>query len=203
MINLKLIIRNLLRSKTHSALNILGLATGLACAIAVTVWVKYEFSYDRHLPEADRTYRLTFETSSSGNTFHFARCWETWVWQMPGTFPQIEEMVRLAPYRHTAIKVGENKLYSDRVFATDTNFFKIFGVSLLSGDIDRVLTEPNSAVISSSIAHKCFGDTDPVGKIIMISGEQDTKMAPFSSKRCYAGYSTEFSRSFRYNYIVC
>lgn len=182
MINFKLIVRNLLRNKTHTALNIIGLAIGLACAIAVIVWVKYEFSYDKHLPDAARTYRLTFETHQSGNTLHFARCWESWVWEMPGTFPQIEEMVRLAPYRHTAIKVEENKIYSDRVFATDTNFFKIFGINLLSGEIDRVLKEPNSAVISSSLARKFFGDTDPVGKIIMVSGEQDTMMAPFSVK---------------------
>jgi putative ABC transport system permease protein len=88
----------------------------------------------------------------------------------------------LEPFRHTAIKVGENKFYSDRIFATDSNFFKVFNITLLSGYADNVLKEPHSAVISSSIASRCFGNTDPVGQIIRISGEYDEKMMMFTIK---------------------
>jgi putative ABC transport system permease protein len=101
---------------------------------------------------------------------------------MPGVFPQIEELVRLDPYRHTAVKAGENKFYSDRVFATDTNFFKVFNINLLYGDVKKVLSEPYSAVISASLANKCFRDTNPVGQSIMLSGEYDTKMVAFTIK---------------------
>ena len=182
MINLKLIFRNLFKTRSFTALNIIGLAIGLACSFAVIVWVKNEVSYDKHLPDYDRTYRLTFETNLSGTNFHFARCWEKWVWQMPGIFPQIEEMVRLSPYRHTAIRVDENKFYSDRVFATDSNFFKVFAIDLISGDIERVLNEPYSAVISASLAGKYFGNRDPIGQVLLLSGEYDTKMTPFTVK---------------------
>jgi putative ABC transport system permease protein len=182
MVNLNLIIRNLFRIKSYTILNITGLGIGLACSIAVIVWVKNELSYDRHLPDSDRIYRLTFETNNYGNRLHFARCWEQWVWQMPAAFPQIEELVRLEPYRRTAIKAGENKFYSDRIFATDTNFFKVFNIDLISGNVEKVLTEPYSAVISSSLASKCFGNSDPVGKPLMLSGEQDTKFGTFIIK---------------------
>ncbi len=182
MINLKLILRNLFRIKSYTILNIIGLAIGLACSIAVIIWVKYELSYDKHLPDSDRIYRLTFETNFSGNRIHFARCWESWVWQMPAVFPQIEELVRLEPYRRTAIKAGENKFYSDRIFATDTNFFKVFNTDLISGDVEKVLTQPYSAVISSSLARKCFGNSDPVGQPLLLSGEQDTKFGTFIIK---------------------
>jgi putative ABC transport system permease protein len=182
MLNFRLIIRNLFRVKSYTILNITGLAIGLACSIAVIVWVKNELSYDKHLPDSDRIYRLTFETNFNGNRIHFARCYETWIWEMPNTFPQIEQMVRLEPYRRAAIKAGENKFYSDRVFSTDTNFFKVFNIDLLSGDFEKVLSEPNSAVISASMAHRCFGNTNPIGQPIIISGEQDTKFGTFFIK---------------------
>jgi putative ABC transport system permease protein len=180
--NIKLIIRNLYQSGSNTVLNIIGLAIGFACAFAIIVWIENEFSYDKYLPDSDRTYRLTFETSTPGNTLHFARCWEKWISQIPSAFPQIEELVRLAPYRHTAIKVGENRFYSDRVFATDSNFFSVFGIDLLSGDAEKLLNEPFSAVISSSVANKCFGNTYPIGQTIYMSGEYDTKMTLFTIK---------------------
>jgi putative ABC transport system permease protein len=182
MINFRLILRNLFRIKSYTILNIIGLAIGFACAFAVIVWVKNELSYDKQLPDSDRIYRLTFETNFNGNRIHFARCYETWIWEMPKIFPQIEEMVRLEPYRRTAIKAGENKFYSDRIFSTDTNFFKVFNIDLLSGDFEKVLNEPKSAVISASLAKKCYGDSDPIGQPILLSGEQDTKFGTFIIK---------------------
>jgi putative ABC transport system permease protein len=181
-INLKLILRNLIHGKVQTVLNITGLAIGFACSLAIIVWVKNELSYDRQLPEADRIYRLTFETNTAGMRMHFARCWEPWVSQMPSSFPQIEQLVRLWPYRHTAMKIGESKFYSDKIFATDTNFFKVFNIKLISGEEEKVLKEPYCAVISQSIATKCFGSTDPIGKTLLISGEYEEKMVLFTIK---------------------
>jgi putative ABC transport system permease protein len=181
-LNLKLILRNLASRKNHTLLNIVGLSIGLACAMVIITRVKNELSYDKHLPDAARIFRLTFETNSSGKRMHFARCWEPWVSRLPGRFPQIEELVRLSPYRHTAVKSGDNRFYSDMVFATDSNFFKVFGIDLLSGDVNLVLKEPYSVVISATLAKKLFGDADPSGKTIMMSGEYDEKMIPFIVK---------------------
>jgi putative ABC transport system permease protein len=178
--NIKLIFRNLYNSRLQTVLNITGLAIGFACSLAIIVWVRNELSYDSQLPNSDRIYRLTFETNTSGMRMHFARCWEPWVSQMPASFPQIEQLVRLYPYRHTALKIGENKFYTDRIFATDTNFFKVFGADLISGDEERVLKEPYAAVITQSIARKCFGSDNPIGKTLMISGEYDEKMILFT-----------------------
>jgi putative ABC transport system permease protein len=181
-INIKLIARSFIKDKSHLAMNIFGLTTALICSVTVITWAKNEFNYDKHLPDADRIYRLTFETNISGNRLHFARCWENWVSKLPGVFPQIEELVRLSPLRHTAIKADENKFYSDMVFATDSNFFKVFGIDLLYGDAEEVLKEPNSVVITSSLAGKCFQGMNPVGQIIFLSGEYDEKMTPYTVK---------------------
>jgi putative ABC transport system permease protein len=180
--NIRLITRGLLKGKSYAALNILGLAIGFTCTLGIAGWIRNELSFDRHLPDADRIYRLTFETNTSGNRLHFARCFESWVSQMPAAFPQIEQLVRLAPFRHTAIKAGENKFYSDRIFATDSNFFKVFNISLISGNADGVLSEPQSAIISASLSNKCFGNINPVGQTIRISGEYDEKMSLFTIK---------------------
>ena len=178
--NLKLIIRTLIKGKSNSYLNILGLAIGFTSAFSLIIWISNEFSFDKQLPESQRIYRLTFETRFNGLRMHFARCWEPWVSQLPGDFPQIEELVRLSPYRHTALKIGENKLYSDNIFATDSNFFKVFGLNLIYGDAKSVLNKPFSAVITSSLARKCFGNKNPVGQTYLMTGEYDTKMIPFT-----------------------
>jgi putative ABC transport system permease protein len=179
-INIKLIIRNLLRDKSYPILNIIGLTIAFACSLAIILWVKNEFSYDRQLPQADRTYRLTFQTTYSGNSLHFARCNEKWISDLPASFPQIEQLIRLESYRHTALKINDNKFYSDRVFATDSNFFNVFGIKLLNGTIENVLNRPYSAVISSSIAKKCFGEKDPVGQMLFISGEYSEKETQYT-----------------------
>jgi len=182
MLNLKLILRNLFKKKSYTILNIVGLAIGFSCSFAVIGWVKNELSYDKHLPDSDRIYRLTLETVTSGNRLHFARCWVQWIQQLPGVFPQIEELVRLEPYRHTAVKADENKFYSDKIFATDSNFFKVFGIDLLYGDAESILNDPYSMVISSSFANKCFGNTNPIGKTILLSGEYETDWTSLNIK---------------------
>ncbi len=182
MINSNLILRNLFKVKSFAFLNIAGLSICFASLFIIITWVKNEFAYDKQLPFPDRTYRLTFETNRSGNRLHFARCWEPWVTQMPASFPQIEELVRLAPYRHTALKIGENKFYSDRIFATDSNFFKVFGTKMIAGDTETVLKEPYSAIISSTLAEKYFGESNPLGQTILYSGEYDTKMTMLTVK---------------------
>ena len=180
ILNAKLIMRNLIKGKSHTVLNIIGLAIGFTCAISLILWIKNEFSYDKQLPDYQRIYRLTFETRFNGTRTHFARCWESWVSQMPGDFPQIDELVRLAPYRHTALKIGENKFYSDNIFATDSNFFKVFGLNLIYGDAENVLNNPFSAVLTLTLARKCFGNKNPVGQTYFMTGEYDTKMIPFT-----------------------
>lgn len=179
-INFKLILRNLVKGKIHTALNIASLSIGFACALIIIIWIKSELSYDKHLPDRERIYRLTFETNNNGTRVHFARCWEWFVSKMPDEFPQIEELVRLSPFRHTALTVGENKFYSDRIFATDSNFFKVFASGLIYGDVEKALSEPSSAVISASLSLKCFGDINPIGQTILMSGEYDDKMSAFT-----------------------
>jgi putative ABC transport system permease protein len=181
-LNPKPILRSLFKNKGYPVFNIIGLATGFACAFAVLVWVRNEFNYDRNLSHAGRIYRLTFETKTSGNRLHFARCWKKWISQLPGLYPQVEEVIWLEPSLHTAIKAGENKFYSDRVFATDSNFLKVFDIEILAGDRDNMLKTPFSAVISSSLAHKCFKEANPVGQTIFMSGEYDDQLVPFNIK---------------------
>lgn len=175
----KLALRNLIKDKGYFVLNIIGLTIAFSCVFAVITWIKTELSYDKNLPDADRIYRLTFETTNSGNTLHFARCFEPWVSQIPEEFPQVEQLIRLSPYRHTAIKIDENKFYSERVFATDSNFFSVFGIDLVTGDTNEVLNRPKSAVISASVASRCFGNRNPVGQSIFLAGEYDTQSNQF------------------------
>jgi putative ABC transport system permease protein len=148
----------------------------MTCAFFIIVWVNHELSYDRFHPYADRLYRLTFEYDSKVHQSHFARTYVEWVMQIPGYFPEVEQMIRLQPFREARIKIKEDKFYNARTYNTDSAFFKVFGFELIRGNPDEVLSEPRSVVLSESIAKKYFGDEDPIGKEIYSGHQFDTIM---------------------------
>jgi putative ABC transport system permease protein len=168
---LKIALRNILRNKLTSTINITGLSISIACCILIIFFIRYEFSYDRFNVNADRIYRFTFSIhTKNGYNAHFARCATSWIRHFPDDFPEIEKMVTLVPYKHITLKVKEEKLSLTDSFYADSLFFNVFSVHLLQGDSNKVLSTPNSAVISESFARKYFGKEDPVGQSISNTG---------------------------------
>lgn len=173
---LKIALRNILRNKLTSSINIIGLSVSIACCILIIFFIRYEFSYDRFNVNADRIYRFTFSINTkSGYKAHFARCAASWVKHFPGEFPEVEKMVTLIPYKNITLKVKEEKLSLTNSFFADSLFFNVFRVRLLQGDSNKVLSEPNSVVISESFARKYFGKEDPLGQSIANTGWYDGK----------------------------
>lgn len=168
--------RNLIRNRLYHLISIIGLTIAMAGAFFILVWINYELSYDRFYPDVDRLYRLTFEYHSKEHQSHFARSYQDWVLQIPGFFPEVEQMIRLQPMREARIKINENKFYNSRNFCTDSSFFNVFGFELIQGDPDKVLAEPRCVVLAESIAKKYFGNENPVGKEIFSGHQFDTVM---------------------------
>jgi putative ABC transport system permease protein len=171
---LKIALRNILRNKLTSIINIIGLSMSIACCTLIIFFIRYEFSYDRFNVNADRIYRFTFSINTkNGYNAHFARCATSWIKHFPEYFPEVGKMVTLVPYKNITLKVKEEKLSLTTSFYADSLFFKVFSVNLLQGDSNKVLSEPNSAVISESFARKYFGKEDPVGQSITNTGWYD------------------------------
>ena len=175
----KLSFRNLLRDSVYAAINIGGLALGIAASIMLMLWVQEELSYDTFHSKADHIYKINAKFNNNGT--------ET-VWNItPGpiaTFgkqniPAIEEAVRISDYFGTALFThGDKKITEDRLKAyVDNNFFNVFDVDFIKGNPDKPFPDINSIIISASVATKIFNTTDAVGKVLKLNEEKDYTVA--------------------------
>jgi putative ABC transport system permease protein len=145
-------------------ITIVGLAVGIACAVLIMLWVRYELSYDKFHKNADRLYRVGFTTEQKD----FYGFWQ------PGplakflkeNFPEIEQATN---YFETRWKVSyETKGFFCSGSIVDPAFFQMFSFPLEEGDANSLLAGPNSVVISKTLAQKIFGERSPVGKTLKL-----------------------------------
>lgn len=165
-------IRNLLRHKGYTLLNIFGLAIGLATSLFILLFVYHELSYDRFHKKADRIYRVCIRGRFAGGDMNQAITAQPMAASMRADYPEIENVVRLRQYGDWLVSYQDKKFHEERFLFADSTFFKVFDFELIQGDPETVLDEPRSVVLTESHARKYFGDDDPVGKMIKL--ERDT-----------------------------
>lgn len=166
--------RNLQRQKLFSTINILGLSTGMASALLMYLYVSSELSHDRFHEKADRIYRVnqTF-IWGEGNKAQFSSTGPGVSFALEAEIPEAEQIVRINTpgdflMSYTNSK-GEVKSFDQgKVFATDSNFFKVFTFPLLKGNPETALRNPQTMVMTESVAKKYFGDEEPLGKLVRL-----------------------------------
>jgi putative ABC transport system permease protein len=159
--------RNLAKNKTFSLINIIGLASGLACFILIALYVADELSYDRYNEKADRIYRINSDIVFGGNKLHLAVASDPMGAALKNDYPQVEEYVRFyAPGNSKLIRKGDQYINEDNVAHADSTLFDVFTLPVIAGDPSIALNEPNTVVISESAAKKYFGTADALGKTI-------------------------------------
>lgn len=167
----KIALRNILRNKLFSSINIIGLAVGITAFLMILVYVRYERSYDTFHKNSDRIYRLLYERSSAeGETVKFASCCPPAAIRIRELYPEVETIARLFRYRATVI-FGERKFYEERIYFAEPQIFQIFDIEMITGDPATGIRDANCAFISESFGRKYFGDDDPMGKTITIDKE--------------------------------
>jgi len=163
----KIAVRNLLRHRLFSGLNIFGLATGMACSILIFLWVQDEVSFDSFNPGADRIFRLTtkiFDQEAAVVPPSLAAAIKTQI-------PAIKNATRISP-EHRMVTIGTKKFDEKKIYYADSNFLQIFNYPLLKGNKSVVLSSPNNAVITEETAIKYFGSAnEAMGKIIYIDND--------------------------------
>lgn len=158
------LVRNALRDKFFTLLNLLGLAVGITAAILIFIYIQDQVSFDKHNENYERIYRL------EGDFFISEKQDLTAITQIPlgptlkDDYPEIVEQVRILPRRDFYFKHEEDSFKEDSIMLADSTLFKIFTVPFVAGDPSTALADPFSIVISSSLAHKYFGTWDVVGK---------------------------------------
>ncbi len=159
-------IRNLMRHKLYTSINVLGLAIGLACGILIVLYIQQEFAIDRTHTLGDRIYKVIREQRGSTQTSYTEGTSGALGPVLEETFPEIETTVRI--WRWTvSVQYGERK---DRYLLAlvDDNFLDVFDFPLIKGDLETAFRTPYSVVITDDMAQHLFGDTDPMGKTVSI-----------------------------------
>lgn len=169
----KIALRNILRDMYYTSINILGLAIGIAASLLIYSYIQQQLSYDDFHPDVDRMYRVN----------------QTAIWEPEGgimsstciplagkllaDYPEITESIRINTPGGQIVRYEQDgeftSFYENKVFAVDSNFFTFFGFPLKQGDPAEVLKGKNKVVISEDVATKIFGDTNPIGKVLVVS----------------------------------
>jgi putative ABC transport system permease protein len=158
-------LRNIVRHKLYSVINIAGLAVGLACAILIILFVRDELSYDAWIPGSDKLYRVevTFHVPGRADIVTAQTTMPLTV-AMHDQIPEVRQQTRLVQQYMTMI--AGDRQFSETVGTADPNFLQVIPLPLVSGDPRTVLSRPDGIVVSQRIAHKYFGDANPIGKIL-------------------------------------
>ena len=165
---IKIALRNLIRYRTYTFINIFGLAIGIICCLLILVYVQDELSYDRYHKKADQIYRIINAGTIRGNQIEIPLVSGPWGPAMVEEYPEVLKAVRIKPPdSRWVIEHGDRKFFEKGVYFVDPAFFEVFDVEMVTGDPEAVLNAPYSMVITEEMAEKYFGEEDPVGKIIV------------------------------------
>ncbi len=170
-------VRNLLRQKSYSLINALGLALGVACFILLLLFIQDELSYDRHHEKAQRIYRLTEVIKpaehSSSQPFSVA---PTLAQEFPAL---IEHAVRFFNMQAPSLTLdnGPDLRFNERrFFFVDSTVFEVFTFPFIKGDPQTALREPYTVVLTEAMAQKYFGGNEALGRTLRFEGEHDLKV---------------------------
>jgi putative ABC transport system permease protein len=163
-------LRNLLRHRAFSFINICGLAVGIACAILILLWVQYEFSYDTFHEHKGEIYRITTSTETGSGKVISPTCprplGRALVENLPGvvcssTFQLLPKII---------VRKGEIRFYETQAAGADSSFFEIFSFKFVHGSPGQALRDPFSVVLTQNAASKYFGTTNPIDQSLEIDG---------------------------------
>src|SRR6476661_3598193 len=163
--------RFLLKNKTFSFINIIGLAIGTLCCLYIVLYVEDQYSYDKHEKDAQDIYRVTTWLSLPGDKHNNSTCSPPIAPAIKRDFPEVENFVRVigsfSSSKHL-LTYKEKSIYETSPVYVDSTFFDIFTYHFTNGNEKNVLSEPYSVVLLKTTANKLFTNEDPVGKVIEI-----------------------------------
>jgi putative ABC transport system permease protein len=160
--------RNLRRQKGFTAINILGLAVGLASCLMIILFVSHELSYDRYHAHAERMYRMTLHGRMDEKEIKLAYTSEPAGEALLRDFPGVEAMTRIRNDGGLLVKNGKNVFKEEKVAFAEPNFFSFFSIRMLKGNPAKALTDPKTVVLTETTARKYFGMADPIGKTLIM-----------------------------------
>ncbi len=171
---LKIALRNLMRNRVYSAINILGLALGVACCLLLALYIQDEMSYDKHHKDLDRLYRIDSHFQTGRGLDDLATTSPPIAPAIKEDLAEVESSARLlSPPGVTAgfIKRGDNVFYEPNGYLGDSTIFDVLTFDFKEGYPKKALAEANTVVISERMSQKLFGNEPALNQVISISLE--------------------------------
>lgn len=170
---LTLAIRNIQKHSFYSAINIFGLATGVAACLFIILYITDEMSYDHFHREAQNIYRIGLHGKIAGQEINTASSCPPLASALVSNIPGVESATRINRRDDMVFKNGDLSFTEDKILFADSNFFQFFSFQLLEGNSATVLSEPNSIVLTPKLAAKYFKDS-AIGKLLTIGNQNKT-----------------------------
>jgi len=180
---LKTALRFLLKNKTFSFINIIGLATGTLCCLYILLYVQDQYSYDKQHKNAEDIYRVNTDLNLTGDKHHNATTSPPIAPAIKRDFPEVVQFVRTVGTGDgkTLLKYKNETFYETKLSFVDSTFFDVFTYHFVYGkNTPGLLAQPYTIVLQKSVSDKLFGNTDPINKVINIDngeGKHDFRVA--------------------------
>jgi putative ABC transport system permease protein len=168
----KIALRNFLRHKGYSVINMAGFSIGMACCLLILIYVRHELSYDRYHKDEERIYRIAQDIRTQTSNRVFAPISPMVAPTLKTDYPQVEQAGRaLTTSQSRLVRREDTFFYEDRFMYADQELFEVLTIPFIQGNPQKALTRPHTLVISERIALKYFGHDNPLGKTLEIDNE--------------------------------
>jgi putative ABC transport system permease protein len=171
-------VRNIIRDKVFSAINIIGLAVGITCFLALFLFVQDELTFDKFESEVNTSqiYRVYSKLALNGSEDTSSKTAQILGPTLQENYPEVKSYTRIGYFGSRIFKYRDKLFRSGSIYAVDSTFFKIFGLKFIEGDPSSALVEPNSIVLTETAAKRIFGNESPVGKLLPTESGQNFKV---------------------------
>jgi putative ABC transport system permease protein len=172
---LKIAWRNLANNKVYSAINIGGLAVGIACCLLITLYVTDELSYDRYHQKANRIYRANLGVKFGGSEQLVATTSDMLGPTLKKDYPQVENYARIYDAGPFLIKKSGtvDNIREEKILFADSTLFDVFTLPLVAGNPKTALIRPGTIVISETAAQRHFGSQNPIGQVLSLDNKKN------------------------------
>jgi len=165
----KTMIRSLLKRKVFTLINLLGLSTGMAVCLLLTLYIQNEFGWDSFHKNGDQIFRLAIERKYTSRTVLRGNIPPSIGQAVQHEFPEVLQSVRVMGAGNS-IKVGDKLFEDDKIFVADSNFFRVFTGDFLNGNGLTALQNPGTAVVNEATAKRLFGSAgNAMGKKVIVN----------------------------------
>lgn len=174
---LKIALRNLRKYPGYTFINVFGLAVGLVCSILILLWIRDELSYDRHIANADRIYRVVMNARLQKRDLQAVVTPPPMAYAMVKDYPEVEAATRAFTLTgQTLIKRSDRQFLEERFFIADSTFFEVFAFPFIAGDPATALDEPYTIVLTEAMAHKYFPEGNALGQTLTVTDTTDYRV---------------------------